>query len=65
MKWCNVMNMWCSDIDNEDVENTGCDGCYNECEECEDVKPNIGVPVFRIFVCRRDKYCEFYESYWY
>lgn len=46
MKWCNVMNMWCSDMDNEDAENAGCDGNCNGCEECEDVKPNIGVPVF-------------------
>ena len=49
MKWCNVMNMWCSDMDNEDAENAGCDGNCNGCEECEDVKPNIGVSVFQDF----------------
>ena len=38
MKWCKAMNMWCSDMDEEDVENSGCDGNCNGCDECEDVK---------------------------
>ena len=38
MKWCKAMNMQCSDMDEEDVENTGCDGNCNGCDECEDVK---------------------------
>ena len=29
MKWCNVMNMWCSDMDKDD-----CD----DCEECEEIR---------------------------
>ena len=37
MKWCNLMNMWCSDMDEEDIENADCDGYCNGCCECEDI----------------------------
>lgn len=40
MRWCSAMNMWCSDMDEEDVDNIGCDGeCY-ACELCEEVERN-------------------------
>lgn len=37
MKWCNLMNMWCSDMDEEDFANACCDGKCRSCEECEEV----------------------------
>ena len=37
MKWCSVMNMWCSDMDYEDVDSIGCDGECFACEVCEEV----------------------------
>ena len=37
MKWCNVMNMWCSDMDDEDIDNACCDGQCYRCEECEEI----------------------------
>ena len=37
-KWCSLMNMWCSDMDSEDIENADCDGVCEECCECEYVK---------------------------
>ena len=40
MKWCEIMNMWCSDMDDEDIENCNCDGDCECCEYCDDVKPN-------------------------
>lgn len=43
MKWCNLMNKWCSDMDNDDIENVDCDGECDGCCECEDVKQSIGV----------------------
>lgn len=36
MKWCGYMNMWCSDMDDEDIEMAGCDGECNCCDDCED-----------------------------
>lgn len=39
MKWCNLMMMWCSDMDDEDLENCICDGDCSDCYYCEDVKP--------------------------
>ena len=38
MKWCKKMNMWCSDMDDDDIENLSCDGECDSCYECEDVK---------------------------
>ena len=38
MKWCSIMNMWCSDIDEEYKDNIGCDGDCRDCEECEEVE---------------------------
>ena len=37
MKWCNLMNMWCSDMDDEDIENANCNGNCRWCEECEEI----------------------------
>ncbi len=37
MKWCNVMNMWCSDMDEEDFADACCDGRCRGCDECEEV----------------------------
>lgn len=39
MKWCNLMMMWRSDLDDEDLENCICDGDCSDCYYCEDVKP--------------------------
>lgn len=37
LRWCNIMHMWCSDMDEEDIKNAGCYGeCYN-CDNCKDV----------------------------
>ena len=51
MKWCKAMNMWCSDMDEEDVENTGCDGNCNGCDECEDVKFQYRRNINQIWIC--------------
>lgn len=40
MKWCSYMNMWCSDMDDEDIEIAGCDGECNCCDDCEDSYEN-------------------------
>lgn len=37
MKWCGYMNMWCNDMDEEDMEFAGCDGECNCCDDCEEV----------------------------
>lgn len=37
MKWCSYMNMWCSDMDEEDFDDIGCDGECKYCNDCEDV----------------------------
>lgn len=37
MKWCKVINMWCSDMDEEEYEYLGCDGKCNGCYECEEI----------------------------
>ncbi len=39
MKWCELMNMWCSDMDEEDIKNADCDGDCEYCCYCENVKP--------------------------
>ena len=31
--WCGILNMWCDDIDTEDIELIGCDG---DCKACFD-----------------------------
>ena len=38
MKWCNVMNMWCSDMDKDDCDNAMRDGDCDDCEECEEIR---------------------------
>lgn len=40
MEWCKIMNMWCSDMDDEDVEHCYCDGDCGNCDQCEDVGEN-------------------------
>ena len=40
MQWCEIMNMWCSDMDDKDVENCHCDGDCGRCEQCSDVGRN-------------------------
>lgn len=37
MKWCNAMNMWCSDMDEADIACACCDGKCSGCDECEEV----------------------------
>lgn len=37
MKWCNVMNMWRSDMDEEDIKSC-CDGECGICPECEEIE---------------------------
>ena len=37
MEWCNYMNMWCADMDDEDMEMAGCDGECNCCADCVDI----------------------------
>lgn len=33
MRWCNVINMWCNDVDDDDKENfCQCDG---DCKNCD------------------------------
>lgn len=34
MKWCNEINMWCSDIEEEEREMIDCDGDCKNCESC-------------------------------
>lgn len=36
MKWCKAMNMWCADMDEEDIDNVGCDGKCDNCADCKD-----------------------------
>lgn len=31
------MQMWCDDMDDEDIDNANCDGYCNGCDNCEDV----------------------------
>lgn len=35
-KWCNAMDMWCCEMDDEDFEMAGCDGQCNEGDECDE-----------------------------
>lgn len=35
MWWCNVLNMWCTDMDEEDRDYCGCDGDCRNCDDCE------------------------------
>lgn len=37
MKWCNYINMWCSDMDEEDFDSIPCDGDCEDCCECEQI----------------------------
>ncbi len=36
-EWCCVLDMWCDDIDRDDVDLIGCDGYCHGCDECEEV----------------------------
>ena len=40
------MNMWCSDMDDEDIEHAGCDGSCEGCDDCENITSNTGVPLW-------------------
>ncbi len=46
MWWCSATNMWCSDMDEEDIDNANCNGDCDVCSDCEDIKSNIGVPLY-------------------
>ena len=37
MKWCNRINMFCCDIDDEEMEACGCDGNCRGCEDCSEI----------------------------
>ena len=37
MKWCNVINMWCDDMDDEEIDLIDCDGDCRNCDQCEEV----------------------------
>jgi len=37
MRWCNKINMFCSDIEDEEIEMCGCDGECMGCEDCTDI----------------------------
>ena len=37
MKWCNEINMWCNDIEDEEQKMIDCDCDCKNCESCEDV----------------------------
>jgi hypothetical protein len=53
MKWCNLLNMWCDDID-DDVANF-CDGDCNCCDEMEEVKGEQ-------YPCKPDIFEQTYEK---
>lgn len=36
-QWCEVVNMFCSDMDEEDQEHIGCDGECSDCGYCSEV----------------------------
>ena len=38
MKWCNIINMFCTDMDAEDFDMCECDGMCKDCEECSEVQ---------------------------
>lgn len=40
MKWCWILNMWCSDAEADDMEMVGCDGMCGDCDCCEEVTDN-------------------------
>ena len=40
MKWCNLLNMWCDDIDTDDVYDL-CDGDCCCCDEMEELKGEV------------------------
>jgi hypothetical protein len=37
MKWCNILNMFCDDIEEEEKEFIQCDGDCKNCEECSGI----------------------------
>jgi len=39
MKWCNYYNCWCNEVEDIIEEGIECDLECNDCEECEDIKP--------------------------
>lgn len=39
MKWCNQMNMWCGEMDEEDINNCECNSTCDDCDDCEEIHP--------------------------
>ena len=39
-KWCTIMNMWCDEMDDEDIETAGCDSECCDCEHCDMDQPD-------------------------
>ena len=37
MKWCNVAQCWCNDVEDVTDEQLGCDYDCNNCEEYEEI----------------------------
>jgi hypothetical protein len=37
MKWCERINMFCSDIEDEEMEMCECDGDCGNCDDCTDI----------------------------
>lgn len=38
MKWCEILNMWCQDIEAEEMDSIGCHGDCNICYEMSDIQ---------------------------
>lgn len=36
MKWCEILDTWCSDIDAIDMEEACCDGDCLHCDHCRE-----------------------------
>jgi hypothetical protein len=35
--WCDILNMFCDDVEQEELEIIQCDGECNDCEHCSEV----------------------------
>ena len=38
MLWCDILQMWCDDIDGEDMDLIGCEGYCRGCCDCSEVE---------------------------
>lgn len=36
MKWCEILNKWCFDIDEIDMDEAVCDGDCSNCDHCRE-----------------------------